>query len=413
MSEFRKDLSLPNDDPANGEQRELSRSTRAVHVPSPGDVRGRPVSVPIYQTSVFAHDDPEELTASLNDPRGGFGYSRNGNPTVRALEQAIAGLEGAVGAIATSSGMGAIGVALGPQLKVGSRILVQESIYGGTTGLLRDLVNRWQVDVVQVRGDDPAALATVLGNGGAQVLYLETISNPMTAVSDIPGMAAVAKNAGVITVVDNTFASPMLCRPLEFGADIVVHSTTKYLNGHSDVTGGVVAYADEGQFRAGWSEAITTGVTPDPFAAWLTLRGLQTLPLRMRQACANAVVLADKLGGHPAVEAVHHPSRTAHPQHSLAGRMLDAFGAMLSFDLKGGQDAARSFLSAVRLIAQAPSLGGVETLTVHPAGSSHRAFTDEQLAAAGISRGTVRISTGIEDAADIWSDLQQALDSVS
>ncbi len=401
-----------NNEPAlESEEHQLARSTRAVHVPSTGDVRGRPISVPIYQTSVFAHDDPDELTASLNDPRGRFGYSRNGNPTVRALEQAIAGLEGAVGAVATSSGMGAIAVALGAHLRAGSRIVVQKSIYGGTSGLLADLVNRWQIEVVQVPGDDPAALATILADGGAELLYLETISNPMTVVADIPAMAAVAKDAGVITLVDNTFASPMLCRPLELGADIVMHSTTKYLNGHSDVTGGVVAYADEDRFRAGWSHAVTTGVTPDPFAAWLTLRGLQTLPLRMREACANAVILADKLGGHPAVERVHHPSRTDHPQHGLAARMMDASGAMLSFDAKGGHRAARGFLAAVRLVSQAPSLGGVETLTVHPAGSSHRSFTDEQLAAAGISRGTVRISTGIEDVGDLWSDLQQALDT--
>lgn len=387
----------------------LSLATRAVHVPSTGDVRGRPVSVPIYQTSVFAHDDPDELTATLNDPRGGFGYSRNANPTVRALEQAIAGLEGAVGAVATSSGMGAIAVAMGAHLHSGSRVVVQEAIYGGTTGLLRDLVSRWGIEVVHVPGNDPHALAAVLEQG-ADLLYLETISNPMTAVADIAGMSAVAKAAGVITLVDNTFASPMLCRPLELGADIVVHSTTKYLNGHSDVTGGVAAYADEDRYRAGWSYAVTTGVTPDPFAAWLTLRGLQTLSLRMRQSCANAMVLADKLGGHPAVAAVHHPSRTDHPQHSLAARMLDAFGAMLSFDLKGGSDAAHRFLSSVRLVTQAASLGGVETLTVYPAGSSHRMFSDEQLAAAGISRGTVRLSTGIEDVGDIWADLQQALD---
>ncbi len=387
----------------------VSLGTRAVHVPSTGDVRGRPVSIPIYQTSVFAHDDPEELTASLNDPRGGFGYSRNGNPTVRALEQAIAGLEGAAGAVVTSSGMGAIAVAMGAQLRLGSRIVVQESIYGGTAGLLRELVDRWEIEVVQVPATDVEALRVALADG-ASLLYLETISNPMTVVADIAGMAAVARDAGVITLVDNTFASPMLCRPLELGADIVVHSTTKYLNGHSDVTGGVVAYADDQRFRAGWSYAVTTGVTPDPFAAWLTLRGLQTLALRMRQSCASAVVLADKLGGHPAVEAVHHPSRTDHPQHSLAARTLDAFGAMLSFDLRGGQQAARAFLSSVGLITQAPSLGGVETLTVHPVGSSHRAFTDEQLAAAGISRGTVRLSTGIEDVEDIWADLQQALD---
>jgi cystathionine beta-lyase/cystathionine gamma-synthase len=386
-------------------------STRAVHVPVPTEVRGRPVSVPIYQTSVFAFDDADAITDALNDPRGQYGYSRFGNPTVRSLEQALATLEGADAAVATSSGMAAITTALSANLVAGDHLVVQASIYGGTAGLLADLSRRWNIRITEVPGDDPDALAAAV-EATTRLVYLETISNPITAVADIPGMAAVAKRHGVLTVVDNTFASPMICRPLEHGADIVVHSTTKYIGGHSDLTGGVVAYADPELFTRGWAYAIGVGMTPDPHAAWLTLRGLQTLPLRIREASANATELAARLAVHPAVQAVHHPSLPGHPQHGLAATLLDRPGAMLSFDLAGGAPAAKQFTSAVGLIQLAASLGGVETLTMHPASSSHRAYTPDQLAAAGISPGTVRLSTGVEDVDDLWSDIAQALDKV-
>jgi methionine-gamma-lyase len=383
-------------------------ATRAVHVPVPVDVVGVPVSVPIYQTTVFAHEDPDVVTASLNDPRGAFSYSRMGNPTVRALEQHVAGLEGAVGAVATSSGMGAIATALGSVLTAGAHLVVQRSIYGGTTGLLKDLAERWNVRITEVPGDDPGALGTVLRDDTAAV-YLETVSNPMTDVADIAGMSAVARRHGAITVVDNTFASPVLCRPLSMGADVVVHSATKYLGGHSDVTAGIVAYADDDRFRRAWSHAVVHGVTPDPFGSWLVLRGSQTLPLRIRAAGANAVELVRRLSGHRSVAAVHHPSLPTHSQHALATRQLDGPLAIFSFDLADGRDGARAFLSRLRLIAQATSLGGVETLAMHPATTSHRLFTPAELAAAGVGVGTVRISCGVEDVEDLWADIRTAL----
>ena len=380
-----------------------------MHVPVPTEVHGRPVSVPIYQTSVFAFDDADDITGALNDPRGQFGYSRFSNPTVRALEDAAGALEGASATVATASGMGAIAVAVSSLLEAGDHIVVQQSMYGGTAGLFADLVKRWGIRITEIPGDEPTALAATL-RPDTRLVYLETISNPMTAVADIAALAGVARDRGVLTVVDNTFASPILCRPLEHGADIVVHSTTKYIGGHSDLTGGVVCYADTVRYRAGWAYAVAIGVTPDPHAAWLTLRGLQTLPLRIRQACANATELATRLAEHPAVSAVHHPSLPTHPQHALAGKLLDLPGAMLSFDLVGGAAAAKQFAAAVSLIQLAPSLGGVETLTMHPASSSHRAYSPEQLARAGISPGTIRLSTGIEDVEDIWDDLTRALD---
>ena len=391
--------------------RPTALSTTAVHVPVPTEVRGRPVSVPIYQTSVFAFDDADAITDALNDPRGEYGYSRFGNPTVRALELAVAALEGADSAVATSSGMAAITAAISSNVVAGDHLVVQASIYGGTAGLLADLTRRWGIRITEVPGDDPAALAAAI-EPATRLLYLETISNPVTAVADIPGMAAVARRHGVLTLVDNTFASPMICRPLLHGADIVVHSTTKYIGGHSDLTGGVIAFADPELFTRGWAYAIGVGMTPDPHAAWLTLRGLQTLPLRIREASANATELAARLVAHPTVHAVHHPSLPGHPQHALGKTLLDRPGAMLSFDLAGGAPAAKQFTAAVRLIQLAASLGGVETLTMHPASSSHRAYTAEQLATAGISPGTVRLSTGVEDVDDLWADIAQALEKV-
>ncbi len=386
-----------------------SLATRAVHTAVPTDVQGRPVSVPIYQTTVFAHDDPDLLTDSLDNPRGAFGYSRMANPTVRALETSVAGLENAVGAVATSSGMGAIHTALGANLAAGGHLVVQSSIYGGTTGLLSDLSQRWGIRITQVSGDRPDQLEAAL-QPDTRAVYLETISNPVTAVADLPAMCAVASRHGVISVVDNTFASPLLCRPLDLGADICLHSATKYLGGHSDVTAGVVTYADGALFEAGWKFAVATGVTPDPFGAWLVIRGLQTLPLRIRAATDNATELAARLAAHPAVSTVHHPSRPNHPQHQLATSMLDGYGPMLSFDVSGGKPAAQAVIGRLRLLQNATSLGGVESLAMHPASTSHRHYDAAALRSAGIADGTVRISTGVEDVEDLWADLSDALD---
>ncbi len=388
-----------------------SLSTRVVHPPIPQNVQGRPISVPIYQSSVFAFDSAEEICAALEDPRGAYAYSRMGNPTVRALEDAVSGLEGAVNTVATSSGMGAITTAMCSLLTAGDHVIIQESLYGGSLALFADLTKRWGVSFTEVPGADLQALAAAI-QPNTKVLYLETISNPMTNVADIPGMAALAREHGILTVVDSTFGSPVVSRPLEQGADIVVHSTTKYLGGHSDLTGGVACYADDELFKKGWAYAAVIGVTPDPHAAWLTLRGIQTLSLRVRQACSNAEVLAARLAQHQKVVAVHHPSIPSHPQHVLATKVLDRMGPMLSFDLTS-LAAAYEFTRAVTLIQAAPSMGGVETLTAHPVSSSNRGQTEAELAAAGISGGTVRISTGIEDVEDLWADMAQALDAVT
>ncbi|MET8006367.1 trans-sulfuration enzyme family protein [Nonomuraea glycinis] len=382
--------------------------TRAVHLPQPIIEGSRPIAVPIYQTSGFVFDDPEVMATAMGRPDGPFVYGRYTNPTVRSLEQAISGLEGGSGAIATGSGMGAVNIVLLGLLKPGDHFIAQQALYGGTAAMINELAGRFGVTVSYVPEDDPAALRAAV-RPETRLVYLETIANPMCQVADLPGMFAVARELGLVSVVDNTFATPMLCRPIEHGADIVIHSTTKYLSGHTDVVGGMAVFADDALYKKVWHFAISLGASADPFAAWLTLRGLQTLPLRMERHCANARLLATRLADHPAVAAVHWPGLPTHPSYELAGKLLPDFGGVFAFDLAGGRAAGEKFMSSVRLALLAPSLGGVETLILQPATTSHRALSAAELAKHGISEGTVRVAVGIEHAEDLWADFEQAL----
>ncbi|GGP14838.1 aminotransferase class I/II-fold pyridoxal phosphate-dependent enzyme [Nonomuraea glycinis] len=382
--------------------------TRAVHLPQPIIEGSRPIAVPIYQTSGFVFDDPEVMANAMGSPDGPFVYGRYTNPTVRSLEQAISGLEGGSGAIATGSGMGAVNIVLLGLLKPGDHFIAQQALYGGTAAMINELAGRFGVTVSYVPEDDPAALRAAV-RPETRLVYLETIANPMCQVADLPGMFAVARELGLVSVVDNTFATPMLCRPIEHGADIVIHSTTKYLSGHTDVVGGMAVFADDALYKKVWHFAISLGASADPFAAWLTLRGLQTLPLRMERHCANARLLATRLADHPAVAAVHWPGLPTHPSYELAGKLLPDFGGVFAFDLAGGRAAGEKFMSSVRLALLAPSLGGVETLILQPATTSHRALSAAELAKHGISEGTVRVAVGIEHAEDLWADFEQAL----
>ncbi|WP_155339979.1 trans-sulfuration enzyme family protein [Acrocarpospora corrugata] len=383
--------------------------TRLVHLPKPVLNGSTPISVPIYQTSGFQFEDPSVFADGMTRPDGAFVYGRYSNPTVRSLEEAVAGLEGGVAAVAAASGMGAINMVLLGLLQPGDHVIAQHALYGGTAHMLDDLVERFGLQVSYVAEDDPAAVLAAV-RPQTKLLYLETIANPMTQVADLPAMCAAAREAGILTAVDNTFASPILCRPIEHGADIVLHSTTKYLSGHADLLGGMAVFADDALYRKVWSYSCALGATPDPFASWLTLRGMQTLAVRMERHCANARVLATRLAEHPAVAAVHWPGLTTHPSHDLAAKLLSDFNGVLSFDLRGGRPAGERFMSAVRLALLAPSLGGVETLVLHPASTSHRLLDDAQLAQAGIGQGTVRVAVGIEHAEDLWDDLTQALE---
>ncbi|RSS43549.1 aminotransferase class I/II-fold pyridoxal phosphate-dependent enzyme [Streptomyces sp. WAC07061] len=383
--------------------------TRAVHVAHELEVpASRPLSVPLVQSSAFAFDSADELARAMAGPDGDYVYSRRGNPTVRALERTLAGLEGGASAIAFASGMGAISGVLLALLRPGDQVIAQRCLYGGTYAALSDLKERYGVRVDHIGGDDAREFEALAGPR-TRLLVLETIANPTGQVPDLPGLLAAARRLGVTSAVDNSLASPVLCRPIEHGADIVLHSTTKYLAGHSDVLGGAAVFADDALRREVWPRTVELGASADPFAVWLTLRGIATLPLRMREHCANAGVLAQRLAAHPAVAAVHWPWRGTHPSYAMARKVLSGGGGLLSFDLRGGREAGRAFVEGVRLARLALSLGGVETLVTHPASTSHRELDEGALARAGIGPGLVRMSVGIEDPEDLWQDVEQAL----
>ena len=382
--------------------------TRAIHAPAAELDGSHPVSTPIYQTSVFTFDNPATCARALDDPDAGFAYSRYANPTTRALEAVAADLEGGAAALATSSGMGAINAVLLGSLRPGDHVIAQQCLYGGTFAVFTTLAARYGIDVSYVSGRDPAEV-TAAAADRSRLLFLETIANPTIAVSDLPALIGAGHQAGLTCVVDNTFATPVLCRPIEHGADIVVHSATKYRGGHDDLTLGLVISAREEVHRPLWKHTVDLGVAADPFAAWLTLRGLKTLGLRMERHCASAGHLARRLAGHPAVTRVHWPGLPDHPDHATARRILAGFGGMVAFDLAGGRDAGLAFVTRLRLAALAPSLGGAETLVLHPASTSHRQMDAASLRAAGIDEGGIRVSVGLEHPDDLWADFEQAL----
>jgi cystathionine beta-lyase/cystathionine gamma-synthase len=386
----------------------LHLETRAIHTAAPDLNGSRPVSVPIYQTSTFAFADPGACSEALNDPDAGFAYSRYRNPTTRALEDAVADLEGGTAAIAASSGMGAINAVLLALLQPGDHVIAQRCLYGGTFSVFAALAARYGIEVSYISGRDAAEL-TAAARPRSRLLFLETIANPTVAVSDQPALMAAGRAAGLTCVVDNTFATPLLCRPIEHGADVVIHSATKYLGGHDDVTLGLVVSAGAEMQRVLWKNSVDLGVAADPFAAWLTIRGLKTLSLRMARHCQNAAHLAERLAAHPGVEAVHWPGLPSHPDHAVAQRLLSGYGGMVAFDLAGGREAGLRFITRLRLAALAPSLGGAETLVLHPASTSHRQMDAAGLREAGIGEGSIRVSVGLEHPDDLWADFEQAL----
>ncbi len=385
---------------------ELSTVTRAVRAGIAKDREHGAVVPPIHLTSTFAF-------ASFGKPRR-FDYTRSGNPTRAQLADAIAELEHGAGAVVTSTGMSAVGLVL-QLVRPGDVVVAAHDCYGGTQRLLRALAAKGQFEVrfVDLTADPgPKAQDSKPKSDleGARIVWIETPSNPLLRITDIRRVCAAAHDAGALAVVDNTFLSPALQQPLALGADIVVHSTTKYLNGHSDVVGGAVVARDLALHEelAWWANA--SGVTGAPFDSFLTLRGIRTLFPRMRQHEANAAAVADALANHPAVSRVYYPGLALHPGHDIAREQQSGFGAMLSFELAGGADAVEPFTSALRCFTLAESLGGVESLVAHPATMTHASMSAEVRAAAGISDALVRLSVGIEDAADLIRDVTTALD---
>ena len=341
-----------------------------------------------------------------------YDYTRSGNPTRDLLAEALAQLEGGVGAVVTSSGMAAVTLVLNALLQPGDRIVVPHDGYGGSWRLFDALARKGHFELVVADLTDPRALADALGEPPALV-WIETPSNPLLRVTDLRFVIDAAHRAGALAVVDNTFLSPALQQPIAFGADLVVHSTTKYINGHSDVVGGAVVAREQAvqEKLAWWANAL--GITGAPFDSFLALRGLRTLDARLRVHQENTNAVLGLLDGHPAVRAVHYPGLPSHPGHAIAARQQRGFGAMLGLELEGGLPAVRAFLEGLECFTLAESLGGVESLVAHPATMTHAAMSPEVRAKAGIGDGLLRLSVGIEHGDDLVADLAAALERAS
>ncbi|MGH2829809.1 MAG: trans-sulfuration enzyme family protein [Actinomycetota bacterium] len=385
-------------------------TTRAVHTADPtASVRQRPLSQPIYQTATFAFDDIDDFAAvAQTKTTGGYLYSRWANPTVDALARTVAALEGAEAGACFASGMAAIHGALSSLLKADDHVVAAQMLYGGTYSLLSTVLPRTGIETTFVDIGDTAGVDAAF-RPQTKVLYCETISNPTMMMCDVAALADIARAHGAELVVDSTFSPPSMLTPLEHGAGLVLHSATKFLGGHSDVTGGVVA-GSAARIAAARAFAIDYGAVLAPFEAWLTLRGIQTLALRMERICSNAQSMAEYLSSRRGIKAVHYPGLPSHPQHDLAKRMLrGGFGGMLAFEVAGGRAAGRSFLERVRVASAAASLGGTKTLVVHPASVTHTQLSATQRRAAGIADGLIRVSVGIEDPEDLIADFDRAL----
>jgi cystathionine beta-lyase/cystathionine gamma-synthase len=382
--------------------RAIRVATRVPRVDQP------PSSVPIYQAATFASADADELGEVTTGRQPGYVYARLGNPTVDALADAFAALHEADAGFAAATGMAAIHLAVASQVAAGDRIVATRALYGTTRSLFSTVLARAGVATTFVDVTDLGAVEASLGSSPARILYLETISNPTLVVPDLVELAALAHRHGAAVVVDNTFASPYLCRPLALGADLVVESATKYIAGHSDVLAGAVA-GSRPLIDSVRALHVDTGGTLAPFSAFLVLRGIPTLALRMERHAATAAVLAELLEGAPGVERVWYPARPSHPQHAVAARQLAGGGGMLAVELEGGAAAGRAFIDALRIPERTASLGSIHTIVVHPPSTTHRQLTPAQLAEAGIAPGLLRISVGLEDAADLSADVQGAL----
>jgi methionine-gamma-lyase len=383
-------------------------STMAIHAGEDDPQPIRPVSLPIYQSNAYGFHSYEEAEEAFSNKYERYVYTRLGNPTVRALEEKISALEGAEASIATASGMGAISSAVLGLARGASHVVCFSKVYGGTNRLLREILVPFGIETTFVEPADAGRIETFFRND-TRILYLESPMNPSMELLDIASLGRIARSRGILTIFDNTFATPCTQRPLSLGADIVVHSASKYLCGHGDALGGIVAGDTES--IAGIRDRILTnfGGVISPFNAWLILRGMQTLSLRMERHCRNAQALAEFLEGHPQVLRVNYPGLASFPQADLAGRQMEGFGGVLSFDLRGGAEAARTFMNNLELCTISGSLGDSKTLVIHPASMSHRGLSTDARRAAGIGDGLVRIATGLEDTSDIISDVRGAL----
>jgi methionine-gamma-lyase len=393
------------------DSKHLGINSKLIHAGQKPDPTGS-VTVPIYQTSTFAFRDAKHGAALFAAEEDGYIYTRIGNPTIRALEESVAELENGCGGIATSSGMGAVSTLYLAVLSAGAHMVSTASVYGPSRGLIEKHFSRFGVESTYVDTSDIAKVRDAL-RPNTKLVYIETPANPTMQLTDIAEVCALAHQRGCLVAVDNTFASPYLQKPLDLGADVALHSVTKFINGHADVVGGILVAKDASVYKLLRNVMINSGCNMDPHQAFLVLRGLKTLGIRVERAQRNALSIARWLEQQPEVDRVRYIGLESHPQHELAKRQMNGFGSMISFELKGGMEAGRRLMDSLELATLAVSLGGVETLVEHPASMTHAGMSAENRRAAGFSDGLVRYSVGIEDVEDLLADLRQALDVVA
>jgi methionine-gamma-lyase len=383
-------------------------ATLAVHAgEAPCPATGA-LDTPIYQSTTYVSADAEEMAAVYEERKPGYMYTRHGNPTIHALQAKMAALERGEAALAFASGMAAISSAILGYVKAGDHVVAARSLYGAAYHFLNQKLPRLGASTTFVPSTRVEDFAQAL-RPHTRLIYFETPSNPILEILDIAGLAALARAHGLPTMIDNTFASPALQQPLALGVTVVVHSATKYLCGHGDAMGGMVVGPKAYIHELGHEYLRDFGGVISPFNAWLILRGLRTLHLRMPAHCANAQKIAEFLDRHPRVEHVNYPGLPKHPGHAIARQQMGAFGAMISFEVKGGYESGKKVIDRVKIFARAASLGDTRSLIVHPASTSHRAVPREQRLAIGITDGLVRLSVGVEAAEDLIADLAQAL----
>jgi methionine-gamma-lyase len=368
-------------------------------------------TVPIYQTSTFVFDNADHGAQCFSGESDGYIYTRIGNPTIHALESQLGELEGGFGGIATSSGMAAVNTVYMAVLGKGDHMISSGAVYGPSRLLMENHYSRFGVDSSFVNTADLNEIEKAI-RPNTKLLYIETPANPTMDISDLKACSDLAHKHGIVVAVDNTFSSPYLQRPIEFGVDIVLHSMTKFINGHADIVAGIIVAKDEALYKKLRAMMVITGCNMDPHQAYLVIRGIKTLGIRIDRAQQSAQILAAYLENHPKVEWVKYPGLVSHPQHELACRQMDGFGSMISFGLKGGLIAGKVLMDSVKLAILAVSLGGVETLIQHPASMTHSKVPREAKLKAGITDGLVRYSVGIEDVNDLLADLEQALEKV-
>ncbi len=377
-------------------------ATRAIHAGQEPDPATGATIVPIYQTSTYTQEAPGR--------HKGYEYSRTANPTRAALEECVASLEGGDYGLAFASGLAAT-IATMSLLSPGDHVVAGDDLYGGTYRLFEKVLPRTGgLEFTYADTTDPGSVAKAL-RPETKLLWIETPTNPMLTLSDIVALCEMAHERGALVAVDNTFASPYFQNPLVLGADLVVHSTTKYMGGHSDVVGGAIVTSNKDFYESVKFYQNAAGGVPGPFDSWIVLRGLKTLAVRMRQHEENALAVAEFLQGHPQVASVNYPGLASHPQHELAKRQMSGYSGMVSFTLKGGAEAAYAAVQKTRVFSFAESLGGVESLITHPATMTHAAIPKEKREARGVTDGLMRLSVGIEDKEDLIADLDQAISS--